>query len=260
MRRWLIVLGCIGLLLSGCVTQTKSIFTVKENRDQAVEDYVQLGTLYYKQHHYDLARSRLKRALKLNPDSVGAHAALGLVYDAQHEPKLAEKNFKQALDEDPKYTRGRTYYGAFLYSHGRYKEAYQQFEKASQDPDYSDRTLIFVNLAQSAERIKKNPKALDAFERALQFSPGNFQALSGITSLLVQMNRYDQARQYYQRLLTKINHSKSVKHSPQTLWTGILIARHFGNSDQESSLALLLRDHYPNSPEFKQYKALTSNE
>lgn len=260
MKRWLFALCCSGIFLSGCVTQTDNIFTQKENKNQAVKDYVDLGTLYFKQGNYDLARNRLKRALKLDPDSASAHAALGLVYDALHEPDLAESNFQKALDEDPNYTRGRTYYGAFLYSNGRYKEAYQQFLKASKDADYDDRTLVFVNLAQSAERIDKNKEALNAFERALEFSPGNFQALAGVSSLLVQMNRYQPARYYYQQLLTKINQSKTLKHSPQTLWTGILIARHFGNSDQESSLALLLRNLYPQSPEFKQYKALTSNE
>lgn len=250
---------CIGIL-SGCVTRTENIFTQKENKAQAVKDYVEMGGMYFQQGDYDLARERLKRALKLDPDSAQAHATLGLVYQAQDEPDLAEQNFKRALDEKPDYTRGRTFYGAFLYSQGRYKDAYEQFRIAARDPDYNDRELVFVNLAQTAERIGKNKESLDAFRRALGLKPGDYQALAGVSALLVHMGRFGEARRYYRQLLTKINQSKTLQHSPQTLWTGILIARHFGNTNEESSLALLLRNLYPKSPEFKQYKALTSHD
>jgi len=258
-KRWMLAAVCIGLL-SGCVTQTESIFTQKENKAQAVKDYVDMGAMYFQQGSYDLARARLKRALNLEPDNAQALATLGLVYQAQHEPDLAEQNFRKALDEKPDYTRGRTFYGAFLYSQGRYGDAYKQFLRASKDPDYNDRELVFVNLAESARRIGKNDEALKAFRRALELAPGDHRALAGISGLLVHMGRYRQAQYYYSQLLTKINQTKGLQHSPQTLWTGILIARHFGNADQESSLALLLRNLYPKSQEFKQYKALTSNE
>ncbi len=257
--RWMLAVVLIGLL-GGCVTQTESIFTQKENKAQAVKDYVDMGARYFQQGNYDLARARLKRALKIEPDNAKALAILGLVYQAQHEPELAEQNFRKSLDEKPDYTRGRTFYGAFLYSQGRYKDAYAQFLRASKDPDYNDRELVFVNLGETARRIGKNEEAVKAFRRALELSPGDHRALAGISSLLVHMGRFQQARYYYSQLLTKINRTKGLQHSPQTLWTGILIARHFGNADQESSLALLLRNLYPKSQEFKQYKALTSNE
>ncbi|MEH6561464.1 MAG: tetratricopeptide repeat protein, partial [Marinobacter sp.] len=106
----------VALFISGCVTTTDSRFTREADEQKAIDNYVQLATAYIGQGNTERARHHLDRALELDPDSPQALAAFGLIYNSDGDAELAEESFKQAVSNDPSYTRGRVYYGAFLYS------------------------------------------------------------------------------------------------------------------------------------------------
>lgn len=259
MRRWWVgVLLCA--MLGGCVTTTNSIFTRKENKTQAEKDYIQLGLAYTQKGEYEVARQDFQKALAINSDSAGALAGMGLLYQIQDEPDLAEESFQKALHADPSYTRGRTFYGAFLYSQGRYQDCYDQFSRAAQDFNFTDRSLIYTNLGRCAEKIGRTDEAIDAFRKSLGINRQNIPTLLGLTQALVDANRYTEARHYDQQMNDLINASPSIHPSAESLWVSIRIAHHFQDADREASLALLLGNLYPKSKEYKQYKALISHE
>jgi type IV pilus assembly protein PilF len=141
------MLVMVAALQTACVTTTDSVFTQKANKSEAVDTYVQLGLAYIERDDYDRARKHLVRALAIDPKNAGALAAMGLVFQNDGEPALAEENFKKSIVEDPTFTRGRTYYAAYLYSEGRYQEAYDQFKQASTDTEFEGRAQIFRNMA-----------------------------------------------------------------------------------------------------------------
>lgn len=252
------VILALFISLSACVTTTDSPFTRKANTQEALDKYVQLGLEYIKRDEYSRARKHLERALEIDENNAPANAALGLIYQDEGEAKLAEEAFVTALDSEPGYTRGRTYYGAFLFSEQRYEKALGQFTLAAEDVRYESRAQIFTNIALCNLKLGRQEQALTAYEKALRLDRMNGRALSGITELNIEMERYERANQYYSRLVQLIA-QQGLKHSPQSLWQGIRIAKYFGSLEQMTSFGSLLGELYPASQEYKQYQLLRSS-
>ncbi|WP_339806509.1 type IV pilus biogenesis/stability protein PilW [uncultured Marinobacter sp.] len=256
----LFLLGAWLLVLSGCVTTTDSRFAREADRADAVENYVRLASAYTSQGSFDRARAHLDRALELDSKHAPALAVQGLLYQAEGEPELAERSFQQALSSDNGYTRGRVYYGAFLYNQRNFEGARQQFELASRDTSYEDRGSVFFNLGLTEERLTNTESAVNAYRRASELNRGDPRSLLAVSRVLVQLGEYSEASRYYSRLAGLIQRSPNLTHSPESLLTGIRIARHFREYDQESSLALVLRNQFPDSVEYRQYRALVADD
>ena len=250
----------VSALFSGCVTSTDSRFAREANRDKAVDNYVKLATAYLSQGNHERSRTHLERALELEPDNAGALATQGILYQREGEPDLAEESYREALSSDSGYTRGRVYFGAFLYGRERYEEAREQFRLASRDTGYDDRASVFYNLGRASERMDDMDGAVKAYRRALDLGRGNPRWLLALSRTLLASGDHGAASRYYDRLLTMMERNPQLKHSPESLLVGIQIARHFRNYDRESSLALLLRNRYPDSEEYRQYKVLLADD
>jgi len=258
--RTLITVVLVALFAAGCVTVSDSRFAREEDREKAVENYVQLATAYIGQGNLDRARNHLDRALELAPDDAGALSAMALLHNSDGEHELAERNFRKALASDRDYTRGRVYYGAFLFGQGRFEEAREQFSSASKDTDYSDRASVFFNLGMTEERLDNTEAAVAAYRRAVEISRGDARSLLALSRTLVETGDYSAASRYYGRLAMLMQQNPRYRHSPESLYTGIRIARYMGERDRESSLALQLRNNFPDSVEYQQYRVLISNE
>lgn len=254
------IFGLLSLLmfLSACVTTTDSAFTRKADADEAVEKYVQLGLEYLKRDDATRARKHLLRALEIDEDNASAVGALGLIYHQDGENALAEQHFVKALDSDPKFTRGRTYYAAFLFSETRYEDALEQFVLAAEDVSYSGRAQIYTNIALCELQLGKPVSAIEAYEKALRLDRVNGRALAGVTELYIQESQFEKANRYYNRLVRLIA-QQGLKHTPQSLWQGIRISQYYGGMEQMKSFGALLEELYPDSSEFEQYLRLVNN-
>lgn len=251
----LLVILSFTSLLSACVTTSDSSLTRKADPGAAAEKYVQLGLEYIKRDEYSRARRHLTRALEIEPENAASNAALGLIYHRDGESEIAESYFLKSLEAQPDYTRGRTYYGAFLFSEQRYQDALAQFKLASEDPAYQSRAQIFTNIALCHMKLNQYEEAITAYEKTLRLDRYNGRALSGITQLFIDLNNFQRAQYYYNSLINLIS-QQGLKHTAQSLWMGIQISRHFGVSDQEQSLVNLLSELYPESSEYAQYLKL----
>lgn len=249
----------LAMFVTGCVTNTDSRFAREADRDKAVRNYVQLATAYIGQGNLDRARSHLDRALEISPENPGALAAMGLVYQSEGEPELAERSFKRALENDQDYTRGRVYYGAYLYGERRFEEARDQFLAASRDTGYGERASVFFNLGLTEERIGNLEGAVTAYRRAVELSRGDARSLLALSRTLVESGNYQAASRHYSRLTTLMQRNKNLRHSPESLYTGIRIAHQLGDRNQASSLALQLKNNFPNSVEYQQYRVMIAN-
>lgn len=247
-------------LFAGCVTVSDSRFAREEDKERAVDNYVQLATAYLAQGNYERSRKHLERALELEPNDAGALATQGLLYQTEGDPELAEEAYRDSLRSDSGYTRGRVFYGAFLYGNQRFEEARDQFREASRDTSYDDRASVFYNLGRASEELDDMDAAVDAYRRALELGRGNPRWLLALSRVLVASGDYNAAARYYDRLLTQVQRSPGLEHSPESLLVGIRIARHFRNYDQESSLALLLRNRFPDSEEYRKYKVILADD
>jgi type IV pilus assembly protein PilF len=252
--KYIALLGLL-LILQACVTTTNSSLTDKADPVVAVERYVALGLEYIRRNDLHRARKHLNRALEIAPLDSAANAALGLVYHQEGELEEAETYFLTSLETDPNYTRGLSYYGAFLYSVDRIDEALVQFERAAKDTTYEGRAQIFSNIALCELKLGDKQKAIEAYTVTLRLDRTNGRALSGITELLISVNNYEQAQHYYNRLVRLIR-ERGMKHSAQSLWLGIRIAHYYRSHQQVSTLAGLLDQMYPDTEENKLSKSL----
>jgi len=239
-------------LLNGCVTSSTSSLTKKADPVAAVQRYVQLGLEYIKLDDLHRARKHITRALSINPDDASANAAFGLISHQDGETETAETSFLKAIASDENYTRGRTYYAAFLFSEKRYSEALKQFKIAANDTGYISRAQIFTNIALCNVKLNNYDAALKAYQKTLRLDRSNGRALSGITELLIQEKDFKRAQQYYNHLVRLIR-QQGLQHSAQSLWQGIRIADFFQSNAQEASLVMLLEKNYPDSNEYSQY-------
>jgi type IV pilus assembly protein PilF len=254
------VLWLVGLclMLQACVTTTDSALSGKADPEIAVERFVALGLEYIKRGELHLARKRLNRALEISPEDASANAALGLVYHQEGELAAAENFFKKSLESDPAYTRGRSYYGAFLYSVDRVDDAFEQFELASKDTTYEGRSQIFSNIALCQLKLGNTQKAIDAYTTTLRLDRNNGRALSGVTELLIQEENYEQAKHYYNRLVRLIR-ERGMQHSAQSLWLGIRIANYYQSYQRLNTLAGLLNQMYPDTEENRLSNVMLKN-
>lgn len=258
--RRVIILLLVLLVPAGCVTVTDSRFTREADRDQAVENYVELGRAYIDKGNLERARKHLNRALDLNPDDSAANAAKALIYQSEGDEELAEEAFRTAVENDPSYTQARMYYGSFLFSRNRFAEARDQFRAATENTAYDKRAAAFYNLGTTEERLENPAAAAEAYRRAVELSRGNAEALLALARSLVETGDYSAASRYYSRLLNVMQRDPRLTHSPQSLLTGIRISRYFGERDRESSFALLLKNQFPDSLEYQQYRAMNNND
>jgi len=253
------ILGLIVLLLmlTSCVTTTDSSLAKKTDLGKAGEQYVQLGLEYIKRKDLQRARKHLQRALEINPNDAAALGAMGLVYQEEGEVALAENSFVASIDSDPDYTRGRTYYAAFLFSQGKYEDALEQFEQAGEDTAYEGRAQIFTNIALCNLKLGRLEEALTGYEKTLRLDRTNGRALSGATELLIKLGHFDKAQQYYNMLVGMIR-QQGMNHTAQSLWQGIRIAQHYDSHEQVKSLATVLSSSYPDSAEYAHYRTMVS--
>lgn len=247
-------------LLAGCVTTTDSRFTREADREEAVDNYVELGRAYLDKGNLDRARMHLNRALELDPEDARANAAKALIHQAEGDDDLAEEAFRKAIANDGDYTQGRIYYGTFLFGRERFEEARDQFAVATRDTAYEKRAAAFFNLGKTEERLDRPAEAADAYRRAVELSRGDAQALLALSRTLLDSDEFSAASRYYDRLINVMQRDRRLTHSPESLLTGIRIARHFDDRDQESSLALLLRNQFPGSLEYQQYRVMIEND
>ena len=254
MSRIIIILG-LTVLLASCVTTNDSSLSRNADPEVALERYVNLGFEYIKREDFTRAKKHLNRALEIDDDNAPANSALGLIYSRQGDKEIAEKMFKKAIAADPTYTRGRTYYAAYLFTEGRFETALEQFLIAAEDTTFPSRSQLYTNIALCQIRLDKPDAAILAYERALQLDRFNSNALAGMTEVLLTKNDFKRAQFYYNRLVNQIA-QQALTHSAQTLWQGVRIAKHFNAVKQAESLAALLRELYPDSQEYKNYLSL----
>ncbi len=249
----LAVLLATVLLASGCVTTTDGPFTAKVDKVKAAEQYVQLGIAYYQQREYEIAIQRLNRALESNPNMPEAYSVLGLVYQAQNEMNVAEEKYLKALSLNPKFTRGRTYYAAFLYQLERFPQALDQFQIAANDVAYPSRAQIFSNIGLVHVRLDQIEEAIAAYEKALDIRRDQPQVMLALATLYHQRSNYDLSNGYYKAFRSQVR-ARNISHTAQSLKLGIDLARQRQDLDEEASLLLLLKNLYPDSPEYQAIK------
>ena len=123
-----------------------------------------------------------EKAVRLAPDLAEAHVARGHILSLLGQPDEADKSFRRATELSPGLRDAWYYYGRFLYSAERYKDAEHAFAMAaSRDADdYDSLVMLSMQRARMGDRDGWRAAVHDAnkaAERVLRTRPDEVRAL-----------------------------------------------------------------------------------
>ncbi|MES9965494.1 MAG: type IV pilus biogenesis/stability protein PilW [Candidatus Sedimenticola sp. 20ELBAFRAG] len=244
----------VALLLSGCQSTPPRSSTIdmedntggysQTNRQTgAGEVYVQLAIAYMNKGQLDVALSKARQGLAVEPDNTTGHNVIALLYDRLGEKGLAEHHFQKGLALSPRNSYLLNAYGTFLCAQKRFDDANQQFTKALANPLYKTPEVALTNAGICARRIPDMAQAESYLRQALERNPRFAAALGQMAQISLQNGEHLSSRGYLQRYL------EVSKHTAGTLWTGIQTERVLGDRDAVASYSLLLKNAFPDSRE-----------
>jgi len=244
---WRLKIVMLFLLMSGC-GGTKNIQDQGEDYvpDKAATINLQLGIAYMNRMNRNdnpTAMTRLKKAVRIDPNYADAHNALAVLYERLGQKELAEQEYQIALALKPEDSSIQNNYGQYLCKKGEHERAEQHFLLALDNPLYQQPEIPYTNAGMCAMRNNQLDKAENYFRKALTQNPNLAPTLFQIANVAYEKKRYQDARDYLTRYLA------TTKHNSQTLWLGIRIERALHNKDAEASYAMLLRSQFPDSEE-----------
>lgn len=250
-----IALFCALLALTGCVTETSGGFNVEVSNEQALKDYIALARGYLDNNDLASAKRHLNNAAALDRNNAEVYSIWGLVYAREGEAELADESFRRSLRINVNNSQARNNYAAFLFSNGRFDDAYRQLEIVVQDTTYPARPQAFENLGLAALRISDVEAAEAAFKRAIQLNSNQVRSILELASITLGRQDFPQARAYYRNYLTILQFYNQAQNA-RSLWVGIQLALAEGNDTDRQLLAAELGAAHRASPEYALYQQL----
>lgn len=238
------------LALAACTTTTNG---PKPSDENAAEYNVQLGYAYLQQGNLVLAKEKLERAEKQNPNSAAVHSALGLMYERLGDPKKADRHYSTALRLAPRDPEIENNYAIYLCRNGRVDEGVRRFESAARNPLYRTPAAAYVNAGVCQRGAGRLAEAEQNFRRALQARPNNAEAAFQLGDLQLQQGATEQARIEVDRFLD------AFPATPELLWLRVRIARAAGDRLAEEKFSRRLRLDFPDSEQTRALEAATRN-
>lgn len=189
MRQSLLCIFLFGVFICACTGAAKD--------DAKLAEAIQIqGEAFLMQGDYTAALSRLLEASKMRPENPYILNSLGLAYMGKNRDDLAIPVFKTALALKPDYTEALNNLGA---AHLRQKEwdlAIKAFEDVLEDLLYPTPQFPLSNLGRAYLEKQDYMQAETYFSQALDLSPGFVTAAHGLSLVLLETGRKNDAIQF----------------------------------------------------------------
>lgn len=248
----ILMLTCV--LTIGCITTVdgkKDPLSTEQGKKGAIQAYIDLAYGYAREGQTEQAKEPLLEALKINPRDADANAAMAYVFQLERDNKPAEEYFKKAISESKGSARIINNYGVFLVQQGRLDEAKQQFQIASEDVFYSERSMVFENLGLIALQQNRLKEAENYFKKALLLNNSRVRSILSLADIYYRQHNYAEAQRFYNAFVTAVQGGQS----PASLLLGIRIANAVNNRNQAANYASQLQQQYPQSSEYQEYRS-----
>jgi len=193
----------VGLLasitLAACVST--EIEPVQTSDKDAARYNTQLGANYLQRGDLELAREKLEKAVKQDPDLAAARSYLGVLYERIDEPEKAGHEYRAAVRLAPDSPDILNTYGGYLCRNGRRDEGIQYFVKAARNPLYRTPEAALTNAGVCARGIPDYAASEEYFRLALARVPGYREALIQLADLNYDTEDYLEAQAFLERFL-----------------------------------------------------------
>jgi len=231
-------------MLSGCVTSSTSPAPSSDEDIAALN--MQLGVSYLRQGDFDIARTKLEKAVELDPGSAVAHRALALVYERLGDYEGAERHYLQAYKLAPRDPDVLNSLAVFLcLRNNEVDAALKYLDRAIAVPvseQASNKTMLNVNAGVCAKREDLR-RAEDYFRAALAYDPRSADVLLQLADVSFQNDKGLPARAFLERYFAVPADSAAA------LWLGVQIEQQMGDNFQARKYSERLKQEFPTSAE-----------
>ena len=160
--------------------------------------HVCLGTVAIGTGQYEDAVREFGLATTLDANDDEAVRGLGRAQEFLNRPQEAEATFKRAISLRPQYWAGYSRLAGFYTEQGRYKDAAEQFELASQHAPQN--AAVFSGLGGTYLYLGDYDKAERALRRSIELNPG-YRAYSNLGWVYIRQRRFDDAIAAFEQAL-----------------------------------------------------------
>ena len=228
--------------VSGCISSETSTRNYEPSEAAGDTNY-QLGGQYDRNGNFDLAQSRLERAIELDSRNASYHSLLALTFVQLGNHRLANESFERSVRLGSNDKNVRNSYAVYLCQQGQFDDALEQFDEAI---DIRENDNAWVEMTNAGVCVSQKPD----LERAEQYFRNALARRSTYGEALIQMAALKQrtgdcltARAFLQRFLATNPPSAPVLYLAVQIETSC-------NDDRAATdyMNQLFRD-FPESPE-----------
>ncbi len=243
------VLGVlVAVALAGCASPQQV-----RDRHQAAIFNTELGIAYMRRGALAVAKRKLDRALRENPDDPNVHNARALLFERLGEPARADREFREALNLAPHNPDYENDYAVYLCNVGRTAEGVKYFLKAAHNPLYMTPADAYTNAGVCLRVAHQYVHAARMFRAALVVRPDFEQAAWQLADLDLKRGRFKQAHALIKKFL-----SSSIE-TPRMLLLAVKVMRAQGDVLDAQLYARKLQLDFPDSAQAKALAAVGHN-
>ena len=244
-----VVTGCTFLGVAACASHKEA-----QKKQADVSTYnTQLGISYLREGDIPLAKEKLDRALKENPQNPQVHSARAMLFDRMGEPAQADTEFKEALRLAPHDPDVSNNYAVYLCQTGRATDAVKRFQEVARNALYRTPWVAYSNAGVCLRTAKRNPEAIKNFKQALSIHPNFPEAAYQLGDLQFQQGNLSDARAQGDGYLG------SFEETPDLLFLGVRVARAQNDRVAAALYSRKLRLDFPSSAQAKALADLEHN-
>ena len=237
--------------LAGCTTQKQK--RAEKKKEDASTANTQLGIAYLNQGDVPLAKQKLDRALKENPENPQVHSARAMLFDRMNLPAEADSEYQAALrlaPEDPDVSNN---YAVYLCQIGRPDDGVRRFEAVARNALYRTPWVAYTNAGVCLRRAKRNADAATNFKQALQLRPNFSEAAYQLADLEFGDGNLQDSRAVVDTYLS------AFEETPDLLLLGVRIAMAQNDRVGVVLYSRKLRLDFPSSAQTKALADLDHN-
>ena len=137
--------------------------------EKTAEEYTEKGNNNYHKSEFEKAIEAYKKAIKIDPDSDGAHHNIGLAYDNLGKFEKAIEAYKKAIKINPNNDGAYFGMGLAYYNLDKFEEAIEAYKKAIEISPNSD--VAYDGMGLAYLKLGKFKETMEAYKKAIDLNP-----------------------------------------------------------------------------------------
>ena len=165
--------------------------------------YLGMAHSFYGLQQISEAQRYYKLASTLKRETPALQSGIGNTHLSKHEYQTAFTLFDRVIKKDSTYLPAYLGRAVSYYGQKKYDLALKDFKKAEKALNEDNKFFadLFVTKAFSEYYLKQINPAQDDFKKAIKLDPTRYEALAGMSSIMIGQKRYSEAGQFLSKAL-----------------------------------------------------------